>query len=252
MSRSKQRSFASDLRFSKWWQLFTMPGPPSGKVSISLLSLIAGFMAGLVLLLYMGLGLGSNPPFIELGDISIPVREVLLVIFFIFAVFFVVSFVFTGENARGVLHWTGFYGLSLRKVGVRADDRPISRTITRVMFYSLLAVQLAFFLWWWIFTSQSLLGAEQIADPIQLEEALQAYAVYRLGIYAPILPVLVVLCGLAVLGLEQVPGPRFFFRRTKLLIFPVVPLIAFFQLRTFILWVMEVFKSTLPTLTDLF
>jgi hypothetical protein len=251
MTRTKQRSFASDLGFSNWWRLMTMTRQV-GKVSVTLISLVTGSVAGIALLCYFFLGLGGDSPLISLGDVSIPVQSILYVIFVLFAALFALSIVLAGDNARRFWRWEGLYAIDLRQLRVKADDRPISKTITRVVFYSLFAAEIAFFIWWWIFTAQPLLIAEQITDPIQLDEALRVYAEYRLGIYLPILPVLIIVCIFAVLGLERVPGFRFFLRRTRLLIIPVVPLIGVLQLRTLAQWVVEVFNSSLPNLLELF
>jgi len=149
------------------------------------------------------------------------------------------STVLAGDNHRRLLHWMGLWSLTLRKRGVPADQSPISRRFTRVVFYALTAFDISLLIFWLIYTRVSFPDPALFTDLLLYEEAKTTRLIVQLGSYWWLLPLLVPLLMSALKGAEEIPVLRFVLRQTRLLI-PLAPLALGFEVRMILSWITAV------------
>jgi len=149
------------------------------------------------------------------------------------------SIFLTGRSGQSVVRWLGLKPQKLRKGEITADNKPISLPVVRVVVYFAIACEIAFWIWWQVFTMRPIFYPEGVIDQYQIELITEMHYGYQFSLYAWLFATLIPICLLAVPTLERLPILNFILRRTRILIC-LVPVIAFFQIRMVLMWLYQV------------
>ncbi len=148
----------------------------------------------------------------------------------------VIGVALAGDNGRRFVGFLGLRALAFRKEGVQADRTPISRVATRVLTYGFFALEVAFGIWWLVFTRVPLPAAANFTDPLFYEEALKLHILTQLYDYLWLLPILWVISLGFVKSLDYLPIVGLVMRRTRILPIFIVPILAILEARTALLF----------------
>jgi hypothetical protein len=142
-----------------------------------------------------------------------------------------------GDNGRRLRHWFGYWSLHLRTPVIPADQRPVSRKVTRLVFYSLMGLDLGILIWWWVYTRAPLPERSLYPDRLLWEEAKLEHLGTQLAMFWWLLPVLALLwSGFLIFLEERVPVIGWNLKRTKLVNI-LAPVIAFFLTKMILRWI---------------
>ncbi|OGY18425.1 MAG: hypothetical protein A2900_03835 [Candidatus Chisholmbacteria bacterium RIFCSPLOWO2_01_FULL_50_28] len=176
----------------------------------------------------LGVGLGMGGLIVLAMSYVISFMTILRPVGWVLIVGAVLGTLFVGENGKRFMHFL-IPVMTLRKIGIPASEKPVSRTIVRIWSYGSFAFEIGVWLWWQVFTAPPRPDLEAWLDAggdyLNWLYALQFQAYSQLEYYWWLLPVLV-FCVLGLLKLlEWAPIFGWMLRMTR-----IVPLIIPFVL----------------------
>jgi len=149
-----------------------------------------------------------------------------------------------GDNGRRLRHWFGYWSLHLRTPVIPADQRTVSRRVTRLIFYTLLGLDLGTLVWWWVFTAAPLPDRSLYPDRLVWEVAKLDHLYNQLALYWWLVPVLWISLGSFMRLLEFLPVVGYNLRRTKT-INVLAPLLAYVITKMILKWIEQTTGWTL-------
>lgn len=147
-----------------------------------------------------------------------------------------------GENGVRFRIWLNLEPVLMRRRDIPVDMTPVSRRVTRIFFFSLLAVEVGFWFWFQILKTQPIFYQEWVLEIFNQDPIL--YAHEQFYNYWWLLPVLCLAFASAILGLEQMPVLRVYLRRTRLIILFAGVLVPLYLIISFLVWWDKIYPAT--------
>lgn len=148
----------------------------------------------------------------------------------------------SGENGVRFRIWLNLEPVLMRRRDVPIDMTPVSRRVTRIFFFSLLAVEVGFWIWFQILKARPVFYQDWVLAIYNQDPIL--YAHEQFYNYWWLLPVLCLALAMAMLGLEQLPVLRVYLRRTRLIILFAGILVPLYLIISFLVWWDEIYPAT--------